>query len=216
MGGPGLDELLGLSEAPREPVWQLRWFAGLGEGLVVDCVLHPPIHPEYHMEDAWFGWADVPPPDPGGPAWLLEEPEYSWGVAVAVLVDRQRANYEAAEDVEAAVDPDLGRWGAAPWNALLFLDGDLERATEELGIEVPPERPVYSGLQWAELFPEVVLASGSFAGALLPLTDEEQVWEEWWLHTVAEDHLEEELAPLFSGETLGGLRWADCPDWDGS
>ena len=118
----------------------------------------------------------VPPPDWTEPVAWTEEESYTWALALHLLVDRDQFDFERAAFAfeEEDVDGLVGVWGLADSYARLHGEGDLDTLGDDIiAGEDPPELDD-DGRAWVGFAQEIVLATGTFAGAVTALDEEEQ------------------------------------------
>lgn len=208
--GERLEQLMGQIPMPDQPAFELRWFMGPDEGLLVDCDLQPT--EIGNDEEALLGSLTVElASEPEPPVWLHTNAGYSWAVALVVLVDGQR--YEQPDTGDGAdLDVWRGVWGVAARNALLVVDGDLEMAQQQLLVVPDDADPLEGSHTWVELLPAVVAANDDFRRGISlltgPLSDEGEE-EEWGdqLTITSMEWLEDEVVlGVVSGESINGAQ----------
>ena len=213
MGGDWLDGLIGLEDFPAEVAWELRWYQGPDQPIGVECDLRPPWSGMFPLEEVYFGVAEVPPPlveeIPEANA-VIEGEGFSYGLAVLVLFEPDPYYATDPDRVRTDLDPERGTWGVVEEYAVLVADGDLDLLNAELFPE-PEGESFQHGAQLVEFFPEVVLGTGSFHGAVYPVhPDESEYLWEWGLPAVHLEFLQGELFEVFEGHSLGGAERMGC------
>jgi len=215
VGGDWLDDLLGTEEFPAEVAWELRWFQGQDQPLLVECGLREPHTGHTELGEIHFGVAEVPPP------WVEEAPEastfiegegFAYGMALMVLTEPGPHADADPEHVRTDLDDSRGTWGVAEEYLILIADGEPSALRHELLVE-PDEGEIVTGVQLVGFLPEVPLGTGSFAGSIYPLEEEEQTW--LWdvgMPTVHLEFLPDHLWEVFEGVALGGAERQPCPD----
>lgn len=211
VGGEWLEELMGIEAFPAEAAWELRWYQGRHEPLLVECGLREPWTGIETLEEVYFGVAEVPPPDVGEvpeDSTLIEGDGFSYGVALLVLTEL--VPFEHADPERVDLEPDRGTWGVVEEYLVLVADGEPSALREELLVE-PDEGIIEPGVQLVGFLPEVVLGTGSFAGAIYPLEREETeyLWGEG-LPAVHLDYLWDPLWEVYEGVAMGGAVRQDC------
>ncbi len=209
--GERLEELMGSTPAPSEPALEVRWFAGAQRGLLVDCTLvAADIGSE---EDVIWGTLSVDlieQPEP--PIWL-DSDEFSWSIGLMVLVDRARylpPEARGGDDLERL----RGVWGAASRHALLYVDGDLAAANDQLLVLPDNAEPLEDEVTWVELLPAVIAAQDTFVGGISaltgPMSEDHEADEEELLPITAIEYLEDEtMMGVLTGDALAGLELAE-------
>ena len=206
--GERLEEMMGTTPAPTEPAFEVRWFAGSQRGLMVDCDLVPA--EVANDEDVIWGTLSVDlPEEPDPPVWLDWE-EYSWALGLMVLVDRQRYSAPVVDDYDLE-SPRV--WGAASKHALLYIDGDIDQAVEELLVVPDDAEPIQDEVSWVELVPAVIAAQDTFVGGLSvptgPLSEDHEDDDEELLPITSLEYFEDDTVfGVLSGEALAGLELA--------
>ncbi len=215
VGGDWLDELMGVEELPTEVAWELRWFQGPGQPLLVECGLREPNTGLGTIGEVFFGYAEVPPPlveeVPESSA-IIEGDEISYGLALMVLMEP--GTYDQADPDGESVDQDDSRgvWGVGEEHMVLVADGPDEALNRELLVE-PVEGGLQSGVQLVGFVSEVVSGTGTFAGALYPLDEPEQ--EYLWYEGVSVLHLDridDHQWEVFEGVVVGGAERPTCDE----
>jgi hypothetical protein len=213
VGGDWLDELLGLEEVPAEVAWELRWYQGPGQPLLVECGLREPWTGHAELGEVYFGVTEIPTPEvmeaPEESTWI-EGGGYGFAVALLVLVEPERYDRVDPEQQRTGLDPDRGVWGVVDSYALLIAEGDLERLAMDLMFE-PLGHPMEPGPQLVGFLPEMVLGTGEFFGSLHAIEAEERAWlEEEGAPVVHLDYLDEIRWEVFEGAPMGGATTLDC------
>lgn len=209
LGPDSLENLLGIAPEPTSPAWQLRWYAGPDEGLVVDCTLEPT---EVDPDDIGAGVVVVVPPERGEPPVWIERREFRWALALPVLVDAETYAFDGEDDPFDNLEIQ-GVWGITEQRAWLFWEGDADAVADDL---VPIDDEFLLDQEasdvWVGFLPEVVEPSGDPRTGLFPLDEEEQfdIIEEGML-VRASTQLRDRQFEVWTGEALGGFSEAGCP-----
>ncbi len=215
VSGAGCDSLLGeaglggtfLSGAaePADPSWELRWFDG--SGVRSPCDLLEPGEGSI-VFDYDFGILELPPPTPAAPVGTIDEGTFAWALALMVLVDADADEDRPASDA----DPTAGVWGLAPLHALLHVTGDLQDFEAALQPSSLDGAALSPGFQTVEIFPDQVVSSGSFVGALA-LADPTITFTQEAGAVVADplEFVDSAMRALVVGEGLGGVVFEACP-----
>ncbi len=216
VGGDWMEELLGLEEIPAEAAWELRWYGGPGNGLVVECDLREPWTGMHALDEVVFGSTEVPPPEVfeiPEEEFRIEAEEYSWGIALLVLAEPGPYWDVDPERERTDLDEDRGIWGVVREYAVLVADGDLDRLSMELLGEPDEGGVILPGAQFVGFMPEVILGTGAFNGSFFALPDEQKDWLwEPGIPVVHLEYMEEFLWEVFEGEILGGAHRHPCGD----
>ncbi len=217
VGGPMLEELLGIEEVPQEVAWELRWYRGPGQPLLLECDLRPPWTGIHQLEQVVFGEVEVPPPEVlevPEPGMIMEGEGFSWALALLVLVDAHVYWEADPEGQRSDLQEERGIWGVVPEYVLVFAEGDMDAARHELLVE-PQEDvgQIAEGMQFMSFLPEVLLGTESLSGSLIPVEHEEaeHLWEPGPL-VLHLEYLEEHIHEVFEGEPLGGAERQPCDD----
>lgn len=178
ISGPALDRLLGLEPFPANPAWLPLWVDEGGEGVLYSCGFEP-VPGEVDEEDEDTVVLDqvwVPPPDWSEPVAWTEGRSFAWALGLHLLVDRDRFDFERAAFAfdEEDIDQLVGVWGLADSFARLHGEGNLDALGDEVVAgQVPPELDD-DGRSWVGFAQEIVVATGTFAGAVTALDRDEQ------------------------------------------
>ena len=218
VSGTALELMLDMGRVPERPGWVQLWVDEGGEGIVVSCEVMPV--PRELIEDSEdtlvIDRLEVPPPDWAEPVAWTEHDEFSWALALHLLVDRDRLDFlDAAEALEFGEVEDIpGVWGMADTLARLHGEGDTEALGDTIiAGQVPPELDDdgRAGVGFAN---EIVAATGTFEGALAALDPDDQAdLSEDGLPVRRLDTLDNASLLLLSGEPFGGLELAqDCDE----
>lgn len=206
LGTEQLENLLGIAAEPADPAWQLRWYLGEGEGLIVSCELYPVA--DLSGDDIGAGVIEVTPPqlDPEAPPFWLEEFEYRWALALPVLVDREVYVAEELDEEFDNLANFTGVWGVAEDRAWLFWDGDAGAVADDLvriddEFDFVPERSD----SWMGFLPEMVAGQGFAVNGIYPLTGEELDDIESGLLVRASSQLSDRDLFVWSGLAMGGF-----------
>lgn len=222
LSGAALEDALGIDRLPDEAAWMRAWVDEGGEGVVLSCELEEVEPLEFDEEDeeeedaVIFGRAYLPPPEVGDPVSWTEADGYEYAVALFLLVDLNRLDLGAV--VEALEEEDelgetFGIWGVADAHVRLHGEGDMDALGDALVAgQTPPE--LDDGHAFMGYAPRVVDATGSFAGALTALDEEEaEILDEDGLSVRNLESLDEATLRLLSGASFGGLGLAeDCDE----
>jgi len=212
-----LAELGDLAPLPVEPAWEVRWYQGWGEGLELACGL---IEAEIVEEELTGGvvWTEPPEPDElvDDAVWI-EGDDFSWAVALFVLVDptiyqpedwvigAADEDLEEGMDTEAILEASAGVWGGAGDRALLLGEGDLDLLAEEVTLTDDAWDALLEGGTWIGLQAQIAEVSEELEGSLYPLPEHEQeAFDHDGLRVQATDFLEESAVNVLSGEVVGG------------
>lgn len=218
VGGSWLEELMGVEEVPAEVAWELRWFQGPGRPLGVECDLRSPWSGMRPIEEVYFGVAEVPPPGveeiPEANA-VIEGEGYTYGIALLVLFEPEPYFDSDPERVRTDLNEERGTWGVVEEYLVLAADGDLDALSRDVLVE-PDEAQLVHGVQLAGFIPGVVLGTGSFAGAVYTLEEEESahLWDVG-LPAIHLEFMREELYEVFEGHALGGAERVGCHGEEG-
>ena len=220
LSGAALEDALGLDRLPDSPGWMRAWVDEEGDGVLLSCdleALSPLWYPDDEDDDpVYLGRAEVPAPGPQEPPIWTEGDGYDWAVSVFVLVDLERidldALVEALED-DGVISEIRGVWGVADEHVRLHGGGDMEALGRDLVAgQVPPD--LDDGVAWMGYAPRLVMATGSFSGALTALEpDDGEALQEEGIRVRHLESLDDATLALLSGEPFGGLGLAD--DCDG-
>ncbi|MEC8423015.1 MAG: hypothetical protein VX000_04510 [Myxococcota bacterium] len=198
------------------------WVDEGGEGVLLSCRLEDvrPLDPDRDEDDesdeVLFGRVELPAPEIGDPVMWTEVDDYGYAVALFLLVDVKRLDLGgvvAALEEEDELGAVHGVWGLADAHVRLHGFGDMDALGDALVAgQTPPE--LDDGQAWMGYAPRVVDATGSFAGALTALDeDESRVLNEDGLTVRNLASLDEATLRLLSGSPFGGLRLAaDCDE----
>lgn len=163
LSGTAVDQLLDDAPLPEAPAWRIRWLTG--EGVYGDCALDE-IDPE--GIEAVFGEVELDAPDVEEPPVWNQGAGFEWALAWVTLVSEPDFTIETGPDL--AIEED-GTWGLAESRAMLFVQGDLDAASDRLlagdnGADLSEQG-------WVEWVPQLIALEGSPAGALLAVDDDD-------------------------------------------
>jgi len=208
LGELGVNEPLGLEDPPEaaELAWEIRWFAGDGQGLVAPCAVYQPsVEPTWDAEAASFGYLDSPGPLLTGvePAATIDAGLYTWSLGLALLVQSDGQRPATAED------PNGGVQGLAIYQAVLDVDGDVDAFVADLDVwfwEDDVMAGLVPGKQWVDLSAFDAVTTGSFVSTLTvgAFYEDGLVWVD------SLDIVDPTLSPLWAGENIGGVTFEAC------
>lgn len=209
LGELGVNEPLGLEDPPEadELAWEIRWYAGDGQGLTAPCALHDlSAAPTWDADAASFGYLDSPGPvlTDVDPAVVLQGDGYTWSLGLALLV---RSTGQRAATADA---PEGGVEGLAVYQALLDVDGDVDAFVDDLDVwfwEDDVMAGLAPGKQWLDLSAWDAVTTGSFVGTLTV----GGFYADGLVLVDALDIVEPAVRPLWTGEGLGGVTFEACP-----
>ena len=210
VSGAALDILLGLEPFPEEPMWLTLWVDEGGEGVLASCELAP-VPGEIEREDDDTVILDktwIPPPEWVEPVAWTEGEEFAWALGLMVLVDGARFDFDQAAVALEEQEPELlpGVWGMADANALLLGEGDIEALGGAVVAGSAPPELDEDGRAWVGFAQEIVVATGSFAGAVTALDlDDQDDLSEFGLPVRRLDTLDDTSLQLLFGVPFGGV-----------
>jgi len=209
ISGPALERLLGFEPFPSQPAWLPLWVDEGGEGVLYTCEFVP-VPGSVDRQDAdtvVIGKVWVPPPEWTEPVAWTEEDDFSWALGLHLLVDRERFDFEMASRAfdDEEVSSLAGVWGLADSYARLHGEGDLEAMGDAVVAgQVPPELDD-DGRTWVGFAQEIVLATGTFAGAVTALDPEETSDLYGGIPVRSLSSLDDASIALLLGQPFGGV-----------
>ena len=220
VSGPALDRLLGIEPLPADPRWLSLWVDEGGEGVLVSCALAP-VPGDLDEDDDDTVVLDrvvVQPPEWTEPIAWTEADDYAWALALHLLVDAEVFDPERAAVAfeEEDIDGFSGVWGMADSVARLHGEGDRGALGDEVVAgQVPPELDE-DGRAWVGFAQEIVVATGTFVGAVTALDpDGVDELEEDGLPVRRLSSLDRASETLLFGVPFGGVELGDdCDDGD--
>lgn len=216
VSGPALEVLLGKQPFPDTPRWLHMWVDEGAEGVVVSCELARPTGPvdaegrdTIMLDQVW-----VPPPEWAEPVAWTGESDFAWALSLHLLVDGETFSFDRAAAAFEEQDPDAlpSVWGMADSVARLHGEGNMELLGETIVAgEVPPELDA-DGRAWVGFAQEIVVATGTFAGAVTALDPEDQqVFNDDGIPVRRLASLDNTSIALLFGQPFGGVEGAeDC------
>ena len=133
---------------------------------------------------------------------------FSWALSLHLLVDNDTFDFRRAAEAFEMQDTEAlpGVWGMADSVARLHGQGEIDLLGETIVAgEVPPELDE-AGRSWVGFAQEIVVATGTFVGAVTALDpDDQQFFNDVGIPVRRLDSLDDASVALMFGQPFGGV-----------